>query len=49
MKKINLYKIFLIAGFLVCFNLAYGHGDVQRASELKDNDIRLFIADNMYG
>ena len=44
-----MYRIFLIASFLVCFNLAYGHGAVQRASELKDNDIRLFVADNMDG
>ena len=34
---------------MVCFNLAYGHGAVERASELKDNDIRLFVADNMDG
>ena len=49
MKKINLYRIFLIASILVCCNIAYGHGAVQRASELKDNDIRLFVADNMDG
>jgi len=29
--------------------LAYGHGAVQRASELTDSDIRLFVADNMDG
>jgi hypothetical protein len=44
-----MYRIFLIASFLISFNLAYGHGAVQRASELTDSDIRLFVADNMDG
>jgi hypothetical protein len=44
-----MYRTFLIASFLISFNLAYGHGAVQRASELTDSDIRLFVADNMDG
>ncbi|GIT35479.1 MAG: hypothetical protein Ct9H300mP4_17980 [Gammaproteobacteria bacterium] len=27
----------------------FGHGAVQRASELKDSEVRLFVADNMDG
>ena len=30
-------------------NHVFGHGAVQRASELKDSEIRLFVADNMNG
>lgn len=30
-------------------NQVFGHGAVQRASELKDSEVRLFIADNMDG
>ena len=30
-------------------NHVFGHGAVQRASELKDSEVRLFVADNMDG
>ena len=39
--------IFLFLLFLP--NHVSGHGAVQRASELKNSEIRLFIADNMDG
>ena len=42
-------RVITIISLLFNISVVLGHGAVQRASELKDSEIRLFVADNMDG
>ncbi|SVA41047.1 uncharacterized protein METZ01_LOCUS93901, partial [marine metagenome] len=43
------FRAITIISLLFHISVVFGHGAVQRESELKDSEIRLFVADNMDG
>ena len=44
-----MFRAITIVSLLFHISVVFGHGAVQRESELKDSEIRLFVADNMDG